>query len=142
MEVHSAAQGKKRILFVCTHNSSRSQMAEGLLRTLRGDRYVAYSAGTEPTSVHPAAVAAMAEIGIDIRSHRAKGLDAVNDISFDEVVTVCNHAKESCPVFPGGGRKRHQGFADPSAARGGEAEILATFRRVRDEIKDWILKTY
>ena len=142
MEAYSSAQGKKRILFVCTHNSSRSQMAEGLLRTLRGDRYEAYSAGTEPTNVHPAAVAAMAEVGIDIRSHRAKGLDTVNDISFDEVVTVCDHAQESCPVFPGGGRKRHQGFADPSAARGGEAEILAAFRRVRDEIKDWIMKTY
>jgi len=142
MERNPAAAEKRKILFVCTHNSSRSQMAEGLLRALRGDRYEVYSAGTEPTSVHPAAVAAMAEIGIDIRPHRAKGLDAVNDVSFDEVVTVCNHAQESCPVFPGGGRKRHQGFADPSAARGGEAEILAAFRRVRDEIKDWILKTY
>jgi len=142
MEAHSAAQGKKRILFVCTHNSSRSQMAEGLLRTLRGDRYEVYSAGTEPMNVHPAAVAAMAEIGIDIRSHRAKGLDVFAETAFDEIVTVCDHAQESCPVFPGGGRKRHQGFADPSAARGGEAEILVAFRRVRDEIKDWILKTY
>jgi len=142
MEAHSAAQGKKRILFVCTHNSSRSQMAEGLLRTLRGDRYEVYSAGTEPTNVHPAAVAVMAEVGIDIRSHRAKGLDAVACIEFDEVVTVCDHAQESCPIVPGGGQKRHQSFPDPAAAKGGEGEILAVFRRVRDEIKDWILKTY
>lgn len=142
MEAHSAAQGKKRILFVCTHNSSRSQMAEGLLRALRGDRYEVYSAGTEPTSVHPAAVAAMAEIGIDIRSHRAKGLDVFAGTAFDEIVTVCDHAQESCPIVPGGGKKRHQSFPDPAAPRGGEAEILAAFRRVRDEIKDWILKTY
>jgi len=138
----SAGQEKKKVLFVCTHNSSRSQMAEGLLRALRGDRYEVYSAGTDPACVHPAAIAAMAEIGVDIRSHRAKGLDAVVGIGFDEVVTVCDHAQESCPVVPGGGEKRHQGFADPAAAKGSEDEILAVFRRVRDEIRDWILKTY
>jgi arsenate reductase len=133
---------KKKILIVCTHNASRSQMAEGLFRELKGDRWEAYSAGTAPTEVHPGAVEVMAEIGIDIRGHRAKGLDALAGVTFDEVVTVCDHAQETCPVVPGGGVRRHQGFEDPSAVRGTEAEVLAVFRRVRDEIRNWILKTY
>jgi len=133
---------KKKILFVCTHNSSRSQMAEGLLRALRGDRYEAFSAGTEPTSVHPGAIAAMSEIGIDIRGHRAKGLSKFGMETFDEVVTVCGHAQETCPVVPGDGIKLHQGFEDPAAAKGTEADVFAAFRRVRDEILDWILRTY
>lgn len=133
---------KKRVLFICTHNASRSQMAEGWLRALKGDRYEVYSAGTEPTGVHPCAIAAMAEVGIDIRSHRSKGLDSVRDLSFDEVVTVCDHARESCPVFFGGGVKRHQGFPDPSAALGTDTEVLAVFRQVRDEIRQWIEETY
>jgi arsenate reductase len=133
---------KKRILFVCTHNSSRSQMAEGLLRALRGDRYEAFSAGTEPTGVHPAAIEAMAEIGINIRNHESKGLSAFGVEVFDEVVTVCGHAQETCPVVPGTHRKRHQGFEDPSAATGTDADVLAAFRRVRNEIQSWILKTY
>jgi arsenate reductase (thioredoxin) len=132
----------KRVLFVCTHNSSRSQMAEGLLRALKGDRWEAYSAGTVPTGVHPVAIAVMAEIGIDIRGHRAKGLDAFKGIVFDEVVTVCDHAQESCPVVPGGSVKRHQSFEDPAAAKGTEAEVLAAFRLVRDEIRNWIIETY
>jgi arsenate reductase len=133
---------RKRVLFVCTHNSSRSQMAEGLLRELKGDLWAAYSAGTAPTGVHPGAVQAMAEIGIDIRGHRAKGLDAFQGIAFDEVVTVCDHAQESCPVVPGGGARRHQSFEDPVATKGTEAQILAAFQRVRDEIRDWIMETY
>lgn len=133
---------KRKILIVCTHNASRSQMAEGLFRDLKGDHWEAYSAGTAPTGVHPGAVAAMAEIGIDIRGQRAKGLDIFRDMAFDEVVTVCDYAQESCPVVPGGGMKHHQGFADPSVAKGTEAEILATFRRVRDEIRNWIVETY
>ena len=133
---------KKRILFLCTANSCRSQMAEGWLRELKGDRYEVYSAGTEPTGVHPCAIAAMAEVGIDIRSHRSKGLDSVRDLSFDEVVTVCDHARESYPVFFGGGVKRHQGFPDPSAALGTDTEVLAVFRQVRDEIRQWIEETY
>ena len=133
---------KRKILFVCTHNSSRSQMAEGLLRALRADHWEAYSAGTAPTGVHPGAVAAMAEIGIDIRGHRAKGLDAFRDVVFDEVVTVCDHAQESCPVVPRGSVRRHQSFEDPSTAKGTEAEVLAVFRRVRDEIRNWIMETY
>ncbi|OPY89929.1 MAG: Arsenate-mycothiol transferase ArsC1 [Syntrophus sp. PtaU1.Bin208] len=133
---------KIRILFVCTHNSSRSQMAEGLLRALLGNRYEACSAGTEPTSVHPGAIAAMAEIGIDIRNHQSKGLSSFGDEPFDEVVTVCGHAQETCPVVLGTHRKRHQGFEDPSSTKGTEADVLAAFRRVRDEIREWILETY
>jgi len=133
---------KRKILIVCTHNASRSQMAEGLLRALKGDRYDVFSAGTEPTGVHPGAVAAMAEIGIDIRSHRAKGLDAFKGAAFDEVVTVCDHAQETCPVVPGGGVRRHQGFEDPSAAKGTATEVLSAFRRVRNEIRTWIVNTY
>jgi arsenate reductase len=117
-------------------------MAEGLLRALRGDRYEAFSAGTEPTKVHDGAVAAMAEIGIDIRSHRAKGLAEFEGEAFDEVVTVCGHAREACPVVRGTGKKRHQGFEDPAATTGTEADILSAFRRVRNEIRAWILKTY
>jgi arsenate reductase len=132
----------KRVLFVCTHNSSRSQMAEGLLRALKGDRWEAYSAGTVPTGVHPGAIAAMAEINIDIRGHRAKGLDVFQGITFDEVVTVCDHAQEVCPVVPGDGVKSHKSFEDPAAAKGSEAEVLAVFRRVRDEIRNWIMETY
>jgi arsenate reductase (thioredoxin) len=135
-------QRKKRILFVCTHNSSRSQMAEGLLRALRGDRYEAYSAGTQPKEVHPAAIAAMAEIGIDIRSHRSKGLDAFRGLMFDEVWTLCDQARESCPVWAGAGLRRHQGFDDPTLGGGDEAALLATFRRVRNEIRAWILNAY
>jgi len=141
-EKRTQIERKKKILFVCTHNSSRSQMAEGLLRALRGNRWEVASAGTTPTGVHPCAVAVMAEIGIDIRDHRAKGLDAFQGIAFDEVVTVCDHAQESCPVVPGGGVKRHQSFEDPAAAKGTEAEVLAVFRRVRDEIRNWIMETY
>ena len=133
---------KRKILFVCTHNSSRSQMAEGLLRELKGGSWEAYSAGTDPTGVHPGAIAAMAEIGIDIRDHRAKELDAFKGTAFDEVVTVCDHAQESCPVVPGGGARRHQSFENPAAAKGTEAEVLAAFRRVRDEIRNWIMETY
>ncbi|MHB8773103.1 MAG: arsenate reductase ArsC [Syntrophales bacterium] len=136
------AYGEKRILFVCTHNSSRSQMAEGLLKALRGDRWEAYSAGTEPTRVHPVAVTVMAEIGIDIGGQHAKGLDSIAGIPFAEVVTVCDNARESCPFVPGSGVRRHQSFADPAAAKGSEAEVLAVFRRVRDEIRRWILETY
>ncbi|MEK7374553.1 MAG: arsenate reductase ArsC [Thermodesulfobacteriota bacterium] len=133
---------KRKILIVCTHNASRSQVAEGFFRELKGDRWEAYSAGTAPTEVHPGAVAVMAEIGIDIRGHRAKGLDVLAGITFDEVVTVCDNAQKTCPVVPGGGVRRHQGFEDPSVARGTKAEVLAVFRRVRDEIRNWIVNTY
>lgn len=124
----------KRVLFLCTHNSARSQMAEGLLRSRAGDRFEVASAGTEQTRVHPLAVRAMAEIGIDMSSHASKTLDRFLGQKWDYVITVCDRANESCPVFPGAGQRLHWSFEDPSAAGGSEAERLAAFRRIRDEI--------
>lgn len=129
------------VLFLCTHNSSRSQMAEGLLRARGGGRYVVYSAGTQPRGVHPLAIAAMREIGIDISEaagHRAKGMGEFAGQSIDLVVTVCDDAAEECPFFPGARRQEHWGFPDPSAATGSEEERLAVFRRVRDAIAERI----
>jgi len=124
-----------RVLFVCTHNSARSQMAEGLLRRLAGDRFEVASAGTEARGVNPLAVRAMAEIGIDLRGHTSKTLDRFLGERWDDVVTVCDNANESCPAFPGTVRRLHWSFEDPSAAAGSEEQRLAVFRRVRDEIK-------
>lgn len=129
---------KKKVLFICTHNSARSQMAEGLLNALYGDKYEAYSAGTEPSRVNPYAIRAMAEIGIDISHHRSKHLREFLGIEFDYVVTVCDKAKDSCPFFPGGKEYIHQGFEDPSGAQGSEEEIMEKFRCVRDKIREWI----
>jgi arsenate reductase len=124
-----------RVLFLCTHNSSRSQMAEGLLRAKGGGRYDVYSAGTHPGVVHPLAIRAMAELGIDISGQRAKGIDAFADQPpMDLVVTVCDEAAEECPYFPGARRQVHWSFPDPSAATGTEEERIAVFRDVRDAI--------
>jgi arsenate reductase len=139
---NKSAMEKKKVLFLCTHNSARSQMAEGLLRALRGNRYEAYSAGTEPTAVSPYAVKVMAEIGIDISRHRSKSVDAFTSGSFDYVVTVCDNAKEACPFFPGGRKMLHESFEDPSTFAGGEEEITAGFRHIRNEIKGWIEETF
>jgi arsenate reductase len=133
---------KRKVLFICTHNSARSHMAEGFLNNLYGDRYAAWSAGTEPSTVSPYAIKAMAEIGIDISAHRSKSVDEFLDKALDYVVTVCDHAKETCPFFPGGKHSLHQGFEDPSSAEGSEEEKLAVFRRVRDEIRTWVEKTF
>jgi arsenate reductase len=119
---------------LCTHNSARSQMAEGLLRSLAGDRFEVASAGTEATRVHPLAIRAMDEVGIDIRGHASKTLDRFLGEPWDYVVTVCDRAGEQCPVFPGPARRIHWSFEDPSAATGSEEERLATFRKVRDQI--------
>lgn len=127
----------RRVLFLCTHNSSRSQMAEGFLQARGGSRFAAFSAGTQPRTVHPLAIRAMAELGIDISEaagHAAKGIDAFAGQTFDLVVTVCDDAAEECPFFPGARRQEHWGFPDPSAATGTEEERLAVFRQVRDAI--------
>ena len=127
----------QRVLFLCTHNSSRSQMAEGLLNARGGGRYHAESAGVAPGALHPLAVQAMAELGIDISAaagHRAKGLGEFEGQTFDLVVTVCDEAAEACPVFPGARRTRHWSFPDPSAATGTEEQRLLVFRLVRDAI--------
>jgi len=125
---------KQRVLILCTHNSSRSQMAEGLLRAAAGAHIEVESAGTEATRVHPLAIRTMDEIGIDLRGHTSKTLDRFLDQSWDYVITVCDNANERCPVFPGRTTRLHWSFDDPSAARGTDEERLATFRRVRDEI--------
>jgi arsenate reductase (thioredoxin) len=126
------------VLFVCTHNSARSQMAEGLLRSRYGDRYEAYSAGTERTHVRPLAIEALREIGVDISDHESKTVEDLGRREFDYVVTVCDSARESCPYVPAREEMLHQSFPDPSAATGSEEEQLDVFRQVRDEIALWI----
>ena len=127
---------KKRVLILCTGNSARSQMAEGLLRHFAGDKFDVESAGTIASFVRPQAIAAMAEIGIDISGHRSKCLDEFLVTPFDYVITVCDNANETCPVFPGPAKRIHWSFDDPAEATGSEDEQLALFRRVRDEIRD------
>ena len=126
---------RQRALILCTHNSARSQMAEGLLRQMAGDRFEVESAGTEETRVNPLAIAAMSEIGIDISSHTSKTLDRFLNQRWDYVITVCDNANESCPVFPGADTRLHWSFEDPSAAKGSDEERLDAFRRIRDQIR-------
>ena len=130
---------KKKVLFLCTHNSCRSQMAEGIVNHFLGDRFQAFSAGTEATKVNPLAIRVLAEIGIDISGHYSKTLDEFADEKFDHVITLCNSANEQCPIFFGGVRRVHIGFDDPSRTIGTEEEILTDFRRVRDEIKERLI---
>ena len=124
-----------RVLFLCTHNSARSQMAEGLLRALGGDRFEPHSAGVVATEVRPLAIRAMAERGIDISRQTSKALSDYAGQAFDTAVTVCDEAKEACPFFPGAARQLHWSFDDPAAATGSEEERLAVYCRVRDEIE-------
>ena len=126
---------KTRVLILCTGNSARSQMAEGLLRALAGDRMDIYSAGTRPSVVNPLAIEAMRERGIDISGQRSKHLDEYRSQPFDYVITVCDSAAESCPLFPGRAERIHWSFPDPAAAEGGEAARLAAFRTVRDALE-------
>lgn len=130
--------GKTRVLFICRHNSARSQMAEAFLRHTCGDRYEAYSAGTEPTEINPAVVEAMREIGIDISGQSAKGLGAFLDKEFDFVVTVCDDTRGICPIVPPGGTYIHKGFKDPETLVGTDDEKLTALRQLRDEIGDWV----
>ena len=134
--------GRKQVLFICTHNSARSHMAEGLLKKLYGNRYEVCSAGTDPTEVNPLAVKAMAEVGIDISDHQSNDVEDYLDLDWDYVITVCDRANEACPFFPGGKEKIHRGFEDPAAVNGSEEEKMVAFRRVRDEIKEWIEETF
>jgi len=151
MTADSGERGKKKVLFLCTHNSARSQMAEGLLRAMYPDRYEAYSAGVAATSVDPRAVQAMLEIGIDISDSRSKSFQEFQDIIFDLAVTVCDRAKQACPVCsselklqsrsPRAREVIHRSFDDPASSTGSDEEQLEAFRIVRDEIKDWISQT-
>ncbi|MEW6570112.1 MAG: arsenate reductase ArsC [Nitrospirota bacterium] len=133
---------KEKVLFICTHNSARSQMAEGLLRALYEGRYEAYSAGTIATEVNPHAIEVMAEIGFDISTHRSKSIEEFQGIQFDHVVTVCDYARETCPFFPGAKHYIHKDFTDPASTGGSREEKLSVFRRVRDEIRQWIEETF
>src|SRR5438067_2803958 len=126
---------KKRVLILCTGNSARSQMAEGLLRHDSGDRFDVESAGTKPGIVRPEAIAAMRELGIDISGHRSKSVMEFDGQHFDYAITVCDSARESCPVFFGDAQKLHHSFDDPATCDGAEEERLALFRRVRDELR-------
>jgi arsenate reductase len=134
---------KKRVLILCTGNSARSQMAEGLLRRLSkeggGGAFEVFSAGVKASFVRPEAIQAMSEIGIDISNHRSKSIEEFTGERFDYVITVCDNAKESCPVFPGNAVRIHQSFDDPPPPGVGDDEFrLAVFRRVRDEIRQWM----
>ena len=143
---------KKKVLFLCTHNSARSQMAEGLLRAMHGEEYEAYSAGVAATSVDPRAVLVMKEMGIDISRQRSKTSSEFGDTIFDLAVTVCDRARQACPIcstrlelpssLPKAREVIHRSFEDPAEAIGSEEEQLAAFRRVRDEIADWIRRTF
>jgi arsenate reductase len=128
----------KRVLFLCTHNSARSQMAEGLLRVLGGDQFEVFSAGTVATRVRPEAIAAMHELGIDISDQSSKTLDQYLNTPLDEVVTVCDQANDSCPVFPGQVYRRHWSVDDPSSVQGSDEERLAAFRTARDDLRQRI----
>ena len=131
---------KRRVLFLCTHNSARSQMAEALLRNLGGDQFEAFSAGTEATHVRPLAIRAMAEVGIDISGQESKTLDRYVNEPFDTVITVCDQANEACPVFSGAKERLHWSFPDPSTAEGSEEQQLEVYRQVRDAIRGRIAR--
>jgi arsenate reductase len=127
---------KKRVLILCTGNSARSQMAEGILRSIAGDTFDVASAGIAPSRVRAEAIEAMSDIGVDISTHRSKSVDEFLKERFDYVITVCDNAKESCPVFPGNAERIHWSFDDPAAYEGPDAEKLSEFIRVRDQIRE------
>ena len=136
-----AAGQKLRVLFLCTGNSARSQIAEAFANELAGDRVQAWSAGTRPKGMDPRVVRVMAEVGIDVSAQRSKSIDEVRDVPFDLVVTVCDAARESCPVFPARARQVHAGFDDPprlAATARDEAEALSIYRRIRDELRAFV----
>ena len=133
---------KQKVLFICTENAARSQMAEGIMRAMLGDRYEAYSAGVKPDRVSPFAIRTLAEKGIDISQHRSKSIDEFKDKTFDYVITVCDRARETCPFFPGGKHILHAPFNDPAATHGSDEEILKAFRIIRDQITSWIRTTF
>jgi arsenate reductase (thioredoxin) len=129
---------KKSVLILCTGNSARSQMAEGFLRHDAGDRFEVASAGTHPSRVRTEAITVMREVGIDISGHRSKPVHEFASRGFDYILTVCDRANETCPIFPGQGVRIHHNFEDPAAVEGSEQDRLAAFRRVRDEVRDFL----
>ncbi len=133
---------KKKVLFICTHNSNRSQIAEALLNHLYADRYEAYSAGTQPSKVNDYAIRVLKEIGIDISKNKSKHIDEFKGDFFDYVVTVCDSAKETCPFFPNSKEYIHMSFYDPSTYIGTDEEKLEKFRILREEIKNFLIETF
>ncbi len=133
------SQAKQKILFLCTGNSGRSQLAEGIMRHFRGDEFTVFSAGTAPKGVNPKSVQVLQEIGIDASGQRSKHLDEFTGQTFDYVVTLCDSAAQNCPVFYGGEKIIHHGFADPDAVTGSDEDILVSFRAIRDQIKEYLL---
>jgi len=129
---------KKKVLFVCTHNSARSQMAETFLNAAYGEQYEALSAGTSPTAINPRVIAAMKEVGHDLSRNRAKNTDEFLGQRIDLVVTLCDDAREVCPFFPAGVKRDHHGFRDPGSCSGSEEDIMACVRLIRDEILEWV----
>ena len=129
---------KKKILILCTGNSARSQMAEGLLKHIRQNEFEVFSAGTKPSIVRPEAVKVLAEVGIDISKNRSKSVDEFTNQNIDYVLTVCDNAKESCPYFPAQTKLIHHSFADPAEVEGDEETRLSAFRRARDQIQDYL----
>jgi len=131
---------KKQVLILCTGNSCRSQMAEGLINHYLGDTWQAYSAGTDPSGyVHPLAIKAMSDLGIDLAENRSKSTDEFRDMALDQVITVCDDAAENCPLWLGSGNVTHIGFPDPAKATGTDQEIFAVFQQVRDDIRERVL---
>jgi len=133
---------KKKVLFICNRNAARSQMAEGLLKSLYGEFYDVYSSGSKPSTINPYAIKVMAEIGIDISDHRSKSLKEFEGVAFDYVVTVCGGEEKTCSFFPGGKTYLHESFEDPTTVNGTDDEKTDAFRRIRNEIKDWIKETF
>ena len=131
----TGATARRRVLFLCTHNSARSQMAEGWLRHVGGDRSEVHSAGTEAATVRPLAIRAMAEVGVDISGQESKTVDRYLDQPWDDVITVCDQANEACPFFPGAAHRLHWSFPDPSQAAGAEEQRLVVYRQVRDSLR-------
>lgn len=131
---------KRQVLFLCTGNSARSQMAEGLVNHLRGDEWHAVSAGTVPAGyVHPTAIRVLQEIGVDISAARSKSMEEFRDVPFDVVITVCDDAAANCPLWLGKGKRMHIGFPDPAQASGSDEQIVAMFRAVRDAIQQQVI---
>jgi len=135
-------EDKKKILFLCTHNAARSQMAEGLINAMYDDTYEAFSAGTYPTELHPCAVAVMAEVAIDISAQRAKPFHEYLNASFDYVVTMSADAQENCPIFPGGAEYLHHAFVNPGSIPAPDNDRCASGRHVRDQIEEWLRETF
>ncbi len=133
---------KKHILFLCTHNAARSQMAEGFVNAMYSEHYVAASAGSRPTSVHPCAVRVMEEVGVDISAQCAKSIDQFEGMHFDYVVSLCADQEEGCPIFPGGEVNLQHAFPNPASVGGGSNGGCSSFREVRDHIREWLEATF